>query len=447
MGNSLSGTQVIPLESFGGVEVIMGLRCVPLLGSAVLTSHGGVYAIVCEVDGRAYIGSARAFGPRWKRHLRDGGTNSVFRAAVAQYGWPAFRMVCLEVVDFSLMSSCERASVLCERENLWMNAARGCGVGLYNATRAIPNFRMGLPIESVCPKTLDVKRWESARAAGIELGVTPSSILAVVNSDDEAHQFVKGLFWRRSGSSLWPVGRPGRRIAVNELNPLTGEVLAQWDSLGQAAASRDGLRVALISHCCHHAEAVHGGSAWAFAQNRIRRNVATSRGFERARNHSVMASLGKPVEKVCPHTRAVLAVFPSISAAAYAVSDESKNTARPLSYRAAQTSIRKMINLTSSSGRVTVGGFIFRPVGSDWFPVARSRFGEKHRFSRRPRASRPVRQILPDGRFIDWPSQVEAAAGTGCQQTAISKCCRGALKSTNGHFWSYAPRVGVSHNS
>ena len=53
--------------------------------------------------------------------------------------------------------------------------------------------------------------------------------------------------------------------------------------------------------------------------------------------------------------------------------------------------------------------------------------------------SKPVKQFTKDGRFItDYPSIAEAERQTGFDQTAISKCCNGKLKSAYCYIWRYA---------
>ena len=53
--------------------------------------------------------------------------------------------------------------------------------------------------------------------------------------------------------------------------------------------------------------------------------------------------------------------------------------------------------------------------------------------------SKQVKQSTKDGRFItDYPSIAEAERQTGFDQTAISKCCKGKLKSAYGYIWRYA---------
>lgn len=74
---------------------------------------------------------------------------------------------------------------------------------------------------------------------------------------------------------------------------------------------------------------------------------------------------------------------------------------------------------------------------SNWMPKPKTRFGEKHVFSPRPSACRAVREITPDGSIVVHASQNKAESGSGTPHGAISKCCRGELKTAGG------PPVGV----
>lgn len=49
-----------------------------------------------------------------------------------------------------------------------------------------------------------------------------------------------------------------------------------------------------------------------------------------------------------------------------------------------------------------------------------------------------ILQYSIDGEFIaEYPSTREASRQTGCDNSSISKCCKGKLKSTGGFIWKY----------
>ena len=52
--------------------------------------------------------------------------------------------------------------------------------------------------------------------------------------------------------------------------------------------------------------------------------------------------------------------------------------------------------------------------------------------------SKPVIQFSKTGEFIaEYPSSRDAERQTGCNQSNISKCCKGKLKSCDGFIWRY----------
>lgn len=61
----------------------------------------GIYAIVCTVDDRVYVGQSRRIRGRWKDHvhyLKAGGGSPKLQKAWDTHGWQAFRFEVLEVV-------------------------------------------------------------------------------------------------------------------------------------------------------------------------------------------------------------------------------------------------------------------------------------------------------------------------------------------------------------
>ncbi|MBK9181407.1 MAG: GIY-YIG nuclease family protein [Acidimicrobiales bacterium] len=80
----------------------------------------GVYAIVNEATGKAYIGSAVDVRRRWqahRRHLRRGShPNRYLQASWDRHGEPSFRFELVELVS--------AAASLVEREQAWLDALR-----------------------------------------------------------------------------------------------------------------------------------------------------------------------------------------------------------------------------------------------------------------------------------------------------------------------------------
>lgn len=90
----------------------------------------GIYAIVCAVTGRAYVGQTAMMRKRENRHFADlrGGRHhcNYLQRAFDKYGPDAFAFVVLE--------KCE-ASLLTEREQCWMEHYQRDS-GLYNSAPA-----------------------------------------------------------------------------------------------------------------------------------------------------------------------------------------------------------------------------------------------------------------------------------------------------------------------
>lgn len=56
---------------------------------------------------------------------------------------------------------------------------------------------------------------------------------------------------------------------------------------------------------------------------------------------------------------------------------------------------------------------------------------------------RPVRQWLPDVRYVDWPNIAEAARMTGVDESGISTVCGGKRQVAGGFRWENIPHVDV----
>ena len=51
---------------------------------------------------------------------------------------------------------------------------------------------------------------------------------------------------------------------------------------------------------------------------------------------------------------------------------------------------------------------------------------------------KPVLQFSKNGELIaEYPSEMEACKHTGCDNSSISKCCKGEYKSAGGFIWKY----------
>ena len=52
--------------------------------------------------------------------------------------------------------------------------------------------------------------------------------------------------------------------------------------------------------------------------------------------------------------------------------------------------------------------------------------------------TKPVLQFSKNGELIaEYPSEMEACKYTGCDNSSISKCCKGEYKSCGGFIWRY----------
>lgn len=62
----------------------------------------------------------------------------------------------------------------------------------------------------------------------------------------------------------------------------------------------------------------------------------------------------------------------------------------------------------------------------------------KNKFGAEHPLSKPIIQFSKDGEFIrKWENAVEVKKELGIDNSSISKCCKGKMKSTGGYIWRY----------
>lgn len=97
----------------------------------------GIYAIVCKINGKAYVGSTVHFRRRWDTHrgyLQNGKhSNPILQSAWNKHGAESFEFRVIEVVQ-----NCEDlAAKLADREQFWIES-----IGSYNCQPAKPSPNM-----------------------------------------------------------------------------------------------------------------------------------------------------------------------------------------------------------------------------------------------------------------------------------------------------------------
>lgn len=62
----------------------------------------------------------------------------------------------------------------------------------------------------------------------------------------------------------------------------------------------------------------------------------------------------------------------------------------------------------------------------------------KNKFGAEHPLSKPIIQFSKDGEFIrKWENAVEVKKELGIDNSSVSKCCKGKMKSTGGYIWRY----------
>ena len=190
----------------------------------------GIYAIICAVDNRVYVGQSRRIRGRWKDHvhyLRAGKGSPKLQKAWDTHGWQAFRFEVLEVVKDPM--------ILQEREQFHIDRLGAFGVRGLNTLPVAGSFDGYTPDEGARKKIGDAskKRWSDpnfrkkmaasqARATHPKRGpLSPKVLQALI----AANTGKKASAETRAKMSAAKIGRPPlAAIAFNTGKPRSEEV-------------------------------------------------------------------------------------------------------------------------------------------------------------------------------------------------------------------------------
>lgn len=224
---------------------------------------GYIYKIQNQIDGAVYIGKTIDYMQRWRAHRafakREGErSKGPLYKAIKKYGIDNF--------SFSIIEEC-KDSELSEREKYWISE--------YCATDRTRGYNISSggnnDCKRVCQYSEDMEllgTYKGIRAASEMTGLSQNSIKYACEGITSK---CGGFLWRYEGS---PVPGPdhtaihGRYTATArpvDQYDLNGKYIRSFRSLNNAQ-KETGIRIKLISQCCHGQKDSVSGYKWKFAK-------------------------------------------------------------------------------------------------------------------------------------------------------------------------------------
>lgn len=216
-----------------------------------------VYRHTNLTNGKSYIGVT---GLKPEKRWNNGQgyrAQPKFFNAIVKYGWDGF--------DHEILAVCPSEEVAYETEKALIkkydcisngyNVSKG-GRNMVCATERIPVDRYDLDTgDLICT-------YPSIADAANDLGVTDSHISECCRGK---HKTAAGYGWAYHGDDYKKPTKCQRFSKIKQLNPLTWEVIAIYESQREAAKAV-GVSPSLINLCCKGKAHTGGGYAWRYAK-------------------------------------------------------------------------------------------------------------------------------------------------------------------------------------
>jgi len=376
-----------------------------------LPNEPGIYLITCTANGKTYVGSTQSFRQRWRTHLRKlkcgYHPNRYLQNTFDKYGESTFQ--------FSIIECCPVDTVL-EREQYYLDALNpplNLSPDAYS-TRGIKHTDEQRRKSSEAHKKT-TKRGSEHHLYGKK--ASPETLKRMSDSrkglqlneetKEKAQIKMKQTMKERYG------GAPQRR-KVNQIDPLTKEVLATYESMKEASKAV-GVTQTLIGNVCankrisrgnsirHHYTA--GGYLWCYADETY---------IERPPKYS-NSIRSRKVNQLDRVTNVVIATY-------FSLTDAFKKTG------VHETNIQRVCE--KRKGFRTAGGY-------KWCWATES-YTESPKYPNSKR--KKINQIDPKTGevFATYPSVSIASEVTGVSRKTICRMCKRGATTIEGYRWEFA---------
>lgn len=205
-----------------------------------------IYMLTNTINGKKYIGfTNQPVEKRIRQHSHKSNKCPLIKAAIQKYGMSAFEYVVLE--HSSDPKDADRfLNVLepyyIEKYNPEYNRSNGGG----GSGATGPRYKLRVPVIQYDMDGNQLKKWDSARQAGKELGILPSSITHVCRKDHDAH-CAGGFQWRYASDNLSSLPTIIRKLGKRKVMEIKTQKV--FDSVTAASLYANISKPAIIKYC------------------------------------------------------------------------------------------------------------------------------------------------------------------------------------------------------
>lgn len=225
----------------------------------------GIYKITNRINGHYYIGQSVDIKSRLREHKHSGlcVTNkdhcAPIHSAIFKYGWESFEIEVLE--------ECPREK-LDTQEKYWIEQLSATKNGNYNILLGGQD-RMKFdnkPVELYDLEGHYIRTVESATKVAEELGVSRGTIYQVLYKQRPTCKNYQMKYAEDKETQIQKfVSRQGGSISVNQVHPITNEILATYNSAAEASRITGADSSAIIKVCKGKLKTTKGYK-WTYAE-------------------------------------------------------------------------------------------------------------------------------------------------------------------------------------
>lgn len=228
----------------------------------------GIYKITNRINGHYYIGQSVDIKSRLREHKHSGlcVTNkdhyTPIHSAIFKYGWESFEVEILE--------ECPREK-LDTQEKYWIEQLSATKNGNYNILLGGQD-RMKFdnkPVELYDLEGHYVRTVESATKVAEELEVSKGTIYQVLHKQRPTCKNYQMKYAEDKETKIQKfISRQGGSISVNQIHPITNEILATYSSAAEASRITRADSSAIIKVCKGKLKTTKGYK-WTYAEGNI----------------------------------------------------------------------------------------------------------------------------------------------------------------------------------
>lgn len=206
-----------------------------------------IYLLTNTVTGEEYIGfTSQDLAKRIKQHSYKSSGCRLIKKAIKQYGINTFKCTILEhspdVNDNDRFLNVLEPYYILKYNSAYNMTTGGEGKG----TILGPRYNSRVPVVQYDMEGVYIKKWDSAKKAGNELGILSSSITHVCKKDHGSH-CAGGYQWRYAAENIQSLSAVIRKLGKRQVIKVkTGCV---FESVTAAALYANVSKAAIVKYC------------------------------------------------------------------------------------------------------------------------------------------------------------------------------------------------------